>query len=232
MGVESVLDQRRPRLCRAEREHLVGHGPLSAHSPLALGGGVKWVSNPTPRTSTPPRPQRPDVPADTRVPHRPLLASMRLPHRPSLALLTLAAAAAAPTSTLARPAEALQPRAIARVGEPSGTTRTSRRSGATGAPRRRAQVRRTIPRLRAPSHARPRRRRCARPSCPAAGLDRNYDKAIVLYRERLPGSHSTSARERPRRCTHLGEPARGGGAALRQVLTAPTDPPHPRAQNG
>jgi len=86
-------------LCRAEREHLVGHGPLSAHSPAALGGGVK-VSNPSPADRQPHSTATTDVPAEPRVRHRPLLLRCALPHRPRSRWLTLAAAAAAPTSTL------------------------------------------------------------------------------------------------------------------------------------
>ena len=111
---------------------------------------------------------------------------MRLPHRPSLALLTLAAAAAAPTSTLARPAEALQPRAIARVGEPSGTTaniEALRRDGRSkGAARRFEEAIRDYERLLtlvpgdvdALAHL-----------AQLQAWTGNYDKAIVLYREAI-----------------------------------------------
>jgi len=110
---------------------------------------------------------------------------MRTLHRPSIALLALAAAAG-PTSALARPAEALQPPASAQAGEPSGTTTTietlRRDARSKGAVRRFGEAIRDYERLLtlAPGDA-----------DALAGLAQlqawigNHDKAIVLYRDAI-----------------------------------------------
>jgi len=110
---------------------------------------------------------------------------MRTLHRPSIALLALAAAAG-PTSALARPAEALQPRAIAQAGEPSGTTSTIeglRRDGRSkGAARRFGEAIRDYERLLTLAPGDP--DALARLAQLQAWTG-NHDKAIVLYREAI-----------------------------------------------
>jgi len=110
---------------------------------------------------------------------------MRTLHRPSIALLALAAAAG-PTSALARPAEALQPPASAQAGEPSGTTTTietlRRDARSKGAVRRFGEAIRDYERLLtlAPGDA----DALARLAQLQAWIG-NHDKAIVLYRDAI-----------------------------------------------
>jgi len=108
---------------------------------------------------------------------------MRTPHRPSIALLALAAAAGL-TSALARPAEALQSRAIAQAGDPSGTTTTIealRRDGRSkGEARRFGEAIRDYERLLAlaPGDA-----DALAHLAQLQAWTGDHDKAIVLYRE-------------------------------------------------